>query len=42
MKLFSAWNVFGSQGKYNFRMSYTADDKSLSRALDLIIKYLQS
>ena len=32
---------FGSQGKYNFRMSYTTDNVSLKKALDLITKYLK-
>ncbi len=31
---------FGSQGKFNFRMSYTTDNTSLDKALDLISKYL--
>ena len=33
---------FGSQGKYNFRMSYTSDDKNLDKALNLITKYLDT
>tara|TARA_B100001093_G_C26827155_1_gene1014543 strand:- start:152 stop:1333 length:1182 start_codon:yes stop_codon:yes gene_type:complete len=33
---------FGSQGNYNFRMSYTSDTRSLEKALDLILTYLKS
>ena len=32
---------FGNQGKYNFRMSYTIDNKSLKEALDLMVKFLK-